>query len=117
MFPCSREDLGARFTVSVSTNEVGGQGGIRVLVVDAASREPLPGQASGSLETEVILGPNESVVKDITWVWPVPRSGPSRIPPPRLAFLVTVRVSDTMGNSVVETVSVPESLPRSWQVF
>src|SRR5262245_30273776 len=64
MFPCSREDLGARFTVTVSTNDVGGQGGIRVVVVDAASREPLPNQqASGSGEVEVILGPNESVAQ------------------------------------------------------
>jgi hypothetical protein len=48
---------------------------------------------------------------------PVPDSGPGRILPPQLAFLITVRLTDGQGNQVSEAVTVREQLPRTWQIF
>lgn len=120
MFPCSATIyLDARWTVSVSTmNGIGGRGTVEITVVDAASGAPLPdpvGNVSGQLE--VLLGPYASVALPLEWRRPIPQAGPGRIPPPQLAFLITVHLTDSTGNRVSEAVTVREQLPRPWQIF
>ena len=112
MFPCPPTILLADLTVSVSTNDVGGQGTISVVAVDAASGNPLPDQQSTvSGAAEVVLIPHGSVTKEVRWIFP-PRNVPEK-----LAFVVTVELSDTTGHRVTESVTVPEQLPRTWQIF
>ena len=40
-----------------------------------------------------------------------------RIPPPQLAFVISLQFTDTRGTRVFETMTVPEALPRNWQIF
>jgi len=120
MFPCSATIyLDARWTVSVSTmNGIGGRGTVEITIVDAASGAPLPepvGNVSGELE--VLLGSYASVSLPLEWRRPIPQDGPGRIPPPQLAFLITVHLTDSTGNRVSDTVTVREQLPRPWQIF
>jgi len=120
MFPCSATNyLHARWTVSVSTmNDIGGRGTVEIRAVDAASGQPLPdptGSVSGDLE--VLLAPQATVTLPVEWTRPIPEGGPGRIPPPQLAFLITVQLTDTNGNRVSETITVREMLPRTWQIF
>jgi len=120
MFPCSATNyLHAKWTVSVSTmNDIGGRGTVEIRAIDAASGQPLPdptGSVSGDLE--VLLAPQATVTLPVEWTRPIPEGGPGRIPPPQLAFLITVQLTDTNGNRVSETITVREMLPRTWQIF
>lgn len=120
IFPCSASDyLRSRWTVSVSTmNDTGVRGTIEIRVVDAATGAPLPDPAgSVSGELDVLLGPHASVALPVEWQRPIPEAGPGRIVPPQLAFLITAQLTDSMGDRVSETVTVPERLPRTWQIF
>jgi hypothetical protein len=120
MFPCSATNyIHSKLTVTVSTtNDIGGRGTIEIRAVDAASGQPLPEPAgSVSGEVQVLLGPHASVAMPVEWMRPVPDSGPGRILPPQLAFLITVRLTDGQGNQVSEAVTVREQLPRTWQIF
>ena len=120
MFPCSATNyLYAKWTVTVSTmNDIGGRGTIEIRVIDVASGQPLSdpeGSVSGDLE--VLLGPHASVALPVEWRRPIPEGGPGRIPPPQLAFVITVQLTDSMGHRVSEAVTVREMLPRPWQIF
>jgi hypothetical protein len=114
-FPCSRKNLLASFTVSVSANEAGGQGSITVVAVDPVGGDPLPDQGgSVSGEAEFTLAPNASAAQQIEWDGAVPESGPGRDLPPRLAFRITVDLAVAAGGRITETVTVLEETPRSW---
>lgn len=111
-FPCSATAyLDAKLTVTVSTmNDIGGRGTIEVRAVDGASGQTLrdpQGTVSGDLD--VLLGPHSSVSRPVEWKRPI-RDGL----PPQLAFVVTVQLTDSMGNHVLEEVTVREGTPRSW---
>jgi hypothetical protein len=110
--------LGADWTVSVATrNDIGGRGIVEVLVVDAATGQPVVDQGTLRGDLSVVLGPHTSTSVAVRWVRLLMNAGPSRIVPPQLAFVITVDLTDTMGNRFSETVTVPERLPRSWEVF
>jgi hypothetical protein len=113
------EYLDSKWTVSVSAmNDVGGRGTLEVHVVDAASGQPLldpAGSVSGDLQ--VLLGPRASVALPIEWRRPLVDTGAARLLPAQLAFVISVHLTDSMGNPVSETVTVPEKLPRPWQIF
>jgi hypothetical protein len=120
MFPCSATNyLYAKWTVTVSTmNDVGGRGTIEIRAIDAATGQPLSdpaGTVSGNLE--VLLGPHATVAVPIEWRRLVPEGGPGRVPPPQLAFVITVQLTDSTGHRVSEEVTVREVLPRPWQIF
>ena len=118
--PCSASDyVQAKWTAAVSsTNEIGGRGVIEVLVVDAATGLPIPepqGTVTGG--GEFVLAPRATAAVPLEWKRTVPTSGPGRIPPPQFAFIVTVRLTDTMGRGASESLTVREALPRNWQIF
>jgi hypothetical protein len=117
MSPCSTLKLMARSTVSVYTDDVGGQVGISFVVVDAASGEPLPDQGEAPSAPEVLLGPYGSVELPLQWSWDISRHLSGLNLPPKLAFVVTVQLTDATGHRVAERVTVPEQLPRPWRLF
>ena len=119
MFFCSNpSELASTWTVVASTrNDIGGSGHISVTVADAASRQPLPDQGVLSGELNVALGPRGRVTLPVVWKRPVPQEGPDRVPPAQLAFVISVELTDTLGNRVRQTATVLEKLPRNWEIF
>jgi hypothetical protein len=118
--PCSASDyLQSKLTVSISgINDVGGRGTVSVVVADAANGRPLVPAGSVSGDAEVLLTPGATLTRSFEWKRTVPPGGQAdRIPPPQLSFIISVRFTDTQGNSVSETTTIREALPRPWQIF
>jgi hypothetical protein len=110
-FPCAIPDrLLASWTLSVSTsNSVGGRGTISVVVVDAATGTPLANQqGTVSGEMTFVLGSNESVAITQKLSWPIQgdftHAG-------TFALVFTIQLTDTMGEPITETLTVPGKFP------
>ena len=117
--PCSASIyLQAKLTVSVTNSgDTAGRGTLALQVIDNATGQPLPGPAgtvSGEVEVALEAGATRTV--PLEWKRNVPDSDPGRIPPARLAFVITFQFTDSMGNRTLETVTLREALPRPWEI-